>query len=83
MRMATERRQLDNNNGTTTIYINEAAMTAMAEMEKVIMMAMAMATATETATLMMPPPSMVKMSMKTTTAIQGWQLDVNDGTTLM
>ncbi len=43
----------------------------------------AMATATATATPMMPPPLTAKMSMKTMAAIQGWQLDVNDGTTLM
>jgi hypothetical protein len=35
------------------------------------------------ATPMMPPPLTAKMSMMMTAAIQGRQLDVNDGTTLM
>jgi hypothetical protein len=55
----------------------------MAETAKAMAMVMVMATATETATPMMPPPSMAKMSIKTTAAIQGWRLDVNDGTMLM
>jgi hypothetical protein len=57
------------------------AMMAMAETAKA--MAMAMATVTETVTPMMPPPSMAKMLMKMMAAIQGRQLDVNDGTMLM
>ncbi len=74
-------RQLDDGNWTTTIGQQRYAstMTGAAAMAET---AMAMATATEMATPMMPPPSTAKMSMKTTAAIQGQQLDVNDGTTL-
>jgi hypothetical protein len=80
--------QLDDGNWTTTMgqqrYASMmTAMTAIAEMAKGMAMAMAMATATETATPMMLPPLTAKMLMKTTVAIQGWRLDVNDGTTLM
>ncbi len=46
-------------------------------------MAMAMVTALEMAMPMMLPPWMVKMSMKTTAAIQGWRLDIDDRTTSM
>jgi hypothetical protein len=54
---------------------------AMAETVKA--MAMAMAMATKTATPMMLPPSMGKMLVKTMVAIQGRQLEFNNGTTLM
>ncbi len=53
------------------------ATTAMAETVK------AMAMATVRAMPMMPPPSTAKMSMKTRAAIQGRQLDVDDGTMSM
>ncbi len=43
-----------------------------------------MATATATATAMMPlPPPLATLLMKTTAALQGWQLDNDNWTTTM
>jgi hypothetical protein len=59
------------------------ATTAMAKTAKAMAMAMAMVTVMEMAMPMMLLPSMVKMLMKTTAAIQGWQLNIDDWTTSM
>ncbi len=76
---AIQGRQLDDGNWTMNIRQQRYASTMMATtvMAETVK---AMATATEMATPMMPPPLMVKMSMKTTATIQGRQLDVDDWT---
>jgi hypothetical protein len=59
------------------------ATTVMAKTAKAMAMVMAMVTAMEMAMPMMLLLSMAKMLMKTTAVIQGWQLDIDDGTTSM
>jgi hypothetical protein len=91
---AIQGQRLNDGNWTTTMGQQQSAlmmtvMMRMAETAIAMVMAMTIAMATATAmamemvTPMMPPPLTVKMSTKTMEVIQGWQLDVNDGTTLM